>query len=502
MQLMETYRLAARQDGELCLASTLYDHTDAVFGAAFRSEASSRFLMPGARLDLSLWRGLDLRRREFGRFKGRDYLACLCSLQRRMTGPADAHLVADIRVALHPLCANDGCLDNLDPKTWSIIAKLPLFTVILPSQNQPEYRRSRVGVLASQKSKISLENIVRYEFAAVCWSQTPFALHEPSSFSIQKSGSKSQPNCAMVWEHLKFLAGCAKSVKEAELAGFVSDLQMTYEFLHLNQRESKETFSLPNADIWLNVEANLITLDVLQSSWTCLENLILDSPCDAPPLLTVHPFLGRFSSLLKEIGCKSVFYPSIALHSWSQSKTAFAAIWQLREKGVLNDVRFEAEGRMVSAHKIILASRSLYCEKQFHGSWAVESEGNVKSKTVKLEDMTYATLKILIEYCYNENLDWAASMHVQGGENLSVIAEKLDALLDVLVAADRWLMPDLHLDAQRQIITGIRFFVRPDNVRHVEKVADEANAEKVRKYCEEYIICNAVAVFLANADDG
>lgn len=33
--------------------------------------------------------------------------------------------------------------------------------------------------------------------------------------------------------------------------------------------------------------------------------------------------------------------------------------------------------------------------------------------------------------------------------DLSVIAEKLDALLDVLVAIDRWLMLDLHLDAYR-----------------------------------------------------
>ena len=29
-----------------------------------------------------------------------------------------------------------------------------------------------------------------------------------------------------------------------------------------------------------------------------------------------------------------------------------------------------AEGSVIFAHKIILASQSLYCEKQFHGPWA------------------------------------------------------------------------------------------------------------------------------------
>jgi hypothetical protein len=116
--------------------------------------------------------------------------------------------------------------------------------------------------------------------------------------------------------------------------------------------------------------------------------------------------------------------------------------------------------------------------------------------------MTYAALKVLIEYCYDDHLDWAVGMHVQEEEDLSVIAEKLDTLLDVLVAADRWLMPDLHLDAHRQVIRGIRFFVRLDNVKQVKRVADEANAEELRKYCEEYSIRNAEAVLLANVENG
>ena len=501
---LKDYRIAARENGDLCLASALYDHSDPVFAAAFRFEASNRFLIPAIRHQLSFWHEIGLRRREFGRFKGSDYLACLRVLQCRLTGTADPHLAADTQVVLCPLHANDSSLNDLSPNTWSTIANLDVFPVSLVWENEPEYRRARTEVLASQKNTLSLKNIVRREFAALCWSQTAFALHEPSSSSIEKAGSKSQPSCAMVWKHLMFLAETAQSIAEADIESFVSDLQRTYEFLYLNLHESKDTFSDTNAAIWWNAEvmnSNLIGLDALHSSWTSLENLILDSPCDAPPLIMVNPFLRRFTGLLKGIGCKSLHYPSIALPSTDRSETALGAIRQLREKEILNDVRFEAEGSVISAHKVILASRSLYCEKQFHGPWAFRSESNTNSETVKLEDMTYATLKILIDYCYDDLLDWAAGMHVQEEEDLSVIAEKLDALLDVLVAADRWLMPDLHLDAHRQVIRGVRFFVRPDNVKQVEKIADEANAEELRKYCEEYSIENAEAVFLANAED-
>lgn len=116
--------------------------------------------------------------------------------------------------------------------------------------------------------------------------------------------------------------------------------------------------------------------------------------------------------------------------------------------------------------------------------------------------MTYATLRILVEFCYHEHHDWAAGMQVAADDSLSTVADKLDVLLDVLVAADRWLMPDLHADAQRQVIAGIRFFIRPNNVGKVQQVADEANATELRNYCEDYRVWNAKAVLLANGDSG
>jgi hypothetical protein len=162
-------------------------------------------------------------------------------------------------------------------------------------------------------------------------------------------------------------------------------------------------------------------------------------------------------------------------------------------------VIFEAECKEISAHKLVLASRSMYCRTQFHGSWASMSYCNNK-QPVKVEDMSFTTLQILIDFCYGANRDWAATWRLREGDESSKIADNLDGLLDVLVAADRWLMPDLFRDAQRQVLAGIKFFVRPDNVAEVGIIAHDANATELGAYCDEYAVCNAEAILLASAD--
>jgi sacsin len=495
-----TSRLAARQDGKLCLASDLFNADDAVFSSAFRLEACGRFLMPEVRTCRALWNELGIRHRESGRLKGPDYLACLRALEGRLTGGEDSQLAIDTEMVLFPLCRDGGALATLDYSSWSNIAKLAIFPVRPVSAGELEYRRHHMEVLASQKSTLCLEHIVQREFIACCWSQTPFVLHEPLSISFQKCGSRGRPTLAMVWNHLAFLADAAQSIQRAQVPDFITDLEGTYGYLLLHLEESKNHFTVPDAAIWLNAETtnpNEISLDVLRSSWTKLDHLLLDSPCNAPPLMTVQPFLGRYSPLLKALGCESLHFPQIDPAFLGKSETAFNCVRELWKRDFLTDVKFEAEGKSMSAHKVILASRSLYCEAQFNGAWALTSENN---GVVRLEDMTYATLEILIEFCYHDYHDWAGGMRVTPDDDVRTIADKLDGLLDVLVAADRWLMPGLHADAQNQVIMGIKFFVRPDNVRLVEKVAGEANATKLKDYCKRYGVENASAVMLANAE--
>ena len=500
---LANYRLAARRDGRLCLASELFDHTDPVFSAAFGAEATDKFLMTGVEYHLSFWKELGIRCRELDRFEGRDYLACLLALQDRSTGFSDKPSTRDIETVLQPLCTSTGTLTNLDLLTWNSIAGLSVFPVSPVSEREPQFRRLRMELLASQRQNLDLRNIVSREYAAVCWSQTPFALHEASTFSLAQVGSRGQPSCAMVWQHLTFLAEFAQSMDEANIEGFIEDLRQTYEFLQVNLEANQARFVDAKVPIWFNAEAiipSTISLNILRSSWSSLENLLLDSACDAPPLMTVQPFLGRFSSLLKHLGCKSVYYPPITAPSSNAPKAPFALLRGLWQRDILTDVRFEAQGSIISAHKLILASRSLYCEKQFHGPWALTYENNDSSKPIKMEGMTSATLEVLINYCYNEEYDWAAPLCPLPSDSLDEIADKLDALLDVLRAADRWVMPDLHSDAQFRLSDGAKYFIRPDNVEYVSKALNEARATELTAFCEEFLVWNADTVLLANPE--
>jgi hypothetical protein len=93
-----------------------------------------------------------------------------------------------------------------------------------------------------------------------------------------------------VWQHLAFLAEIASSVEESDIEGFVNDLQKTYEYLNLNLQDGKITFENKTAAIWWNAEgfnlSNLSSASV-RLSWISLDNLLLDTPCDALPLSAV-----------------------------------------------------------------------------------------------------------------------------------------------------------------------------------------------------------------------
>ncbi|ERF72114.1 hypothetical protein EPUS_02905 [Endocarpon pusillum Z07020] len=384
------------------------------------------------------------------------------------------------------------------------MASLLIFPVSPVSEREPQFRRLRMGILASQKRILSLRDIVSREYAAVCWSQIPFALPEPSTISLVKIGLNGQPNCATVWQHLAFLAESARFIDDATVGSFIEDLRRTYEFLQTNLQQSKATFNQPATAMWLNIEATVassIPLEVLRTSWTSLEKLLLDSPCDAPPLMTVQPFLGRFLSLLKDLGCKSLYYPPITPPSSGAAKSTFGLLRELWQENILTDVEFEAEGSTISAHKLILASRSMYCRTQFHGPWASRSESKGSTEVIPIKEMTYTTLKILIDFCYYEEHDWAADMRVKENDDFSVIEDKLASLGATLEAADRWLMEDLHTDVQRHLIPGIRCFIRPDNVEDFSKIAEDTNAHDLRNYCEEYRLRNAETVLFATEAD-
>ena len=495
VRLLRERRLAATRDGVMVKPSEVYDHRNEIFVAAFRLEATDHFLLKDVEDFHSFWRDVGLRCQTNGKLLGSDYTTCLYAILKRLKGQEDAYLDADVDMVLRPLCKNDYTLRDISGTHWSMLATIGVFPLLSDFEGQPRFRGERMESLAGSSKALSLGEINSTNHMRVCWSQVPFTSLEPSSWVLDRVSGSGYPKCAIVWQHLEYLAYIAARIEDSEVELFLLDLLGSYEYLQTRLQESKESFCFPKSAVWLNVE-NLRDMSSyeLRHSWQRLDHLILLSACDAPPLMAVRSSLTPFAKLLNTIGCKSMMYPTFRSAARDDSEAMTSRMNHLRLKGFLTDVTFSVEGISLSAHRVVLAAKSEYCMSQFNGSW---NTGDV----VELEDMTPHTLENLIDYAYQDSFDWTA-LQADTDDDTDAIADKLDRLLDMLVGADRWLMQDMKTDVEQQILQGNRVLIRADNVRDIRHVADEASAKTLEEYCEEFEKNNAKAVRLANLTDG
>ncbi|KAI9876327.1 MAG: hypothetical protein M1830_006767 [Pleopsidium flavum] len=495
VSLLRERKLAATRDGVMVKPSEVYDQCDEIFVAAFRLEATDHFLLKDVEGFHSLWRKVGLRCQTNGKLLGSDYVACLYAILKRREGQEDPYLEADVDTVLSPLCKNDFALRDISSTHWSLLATIEVFPLLSDFEGQPRFRRERMESLASSSKALSLGEIRSTNHVRVCWSQVPFTSSEPSSWVLDRVSGSGYPSCAIVWQHLEYLAYSAATIEDSEVELFLLDLLDSYEYLQTRLQESKESFGFPNSAVWLNVDnSRNVSSYALRHSWQRLDHLILLSACDAPPLMAVRSLLTPFAKLLNAIGCKSMMYPGFKSAAKDDSEAMAFRMNHLRLKGFLTDVTFSVEGISLSAHRVVLAAKSEYCMSQFNGSW---NTGDV----VELEDMTPHTLENLIDYAYQDSFDWTA-LQANADDDTDAIADKLDRLLDMLVGADRWLMQELKTDVEQQILQGNRLLIRADNVRDIRRVAEEASAKALEEYCEEFETNNAEAVRLANLSDG
>lgn len=491
VSLLRERRLAATRCGSMVKPSEVYDHSNETFVAAFRLEATDHFLSKDVEGFQSFWREIGLRCQTNGKLLGNDYVECLYAILKRLEGQADAHLAADVDTVLRPLCNNDYALRDISSTHWSQLATIEVFPLLSDFEVQPGFRRERMENLGGSRKALSLGEIRSKDHTRVCWSQVPFTSLEPSSWVLDQVSGSGHPSCAIVWQHLEYLAGVAETVEDFVVDVFLQDLQDSYEYLQTRLQESKQSFRSSIPAVWLNVD-NLRAIGSydLRHSWQRLDHLILLSACDAPPLMAVRSSLTPFAKLLTAIGCKCMVYPTFQSAARDDSEAMASRMNHLRLKGFLTDVTFSVEGISLSAHRVVLAAKSDYCMSQFNGSW---NTGNV----VELQDMTPHTLENLIDYAYQDSFDWTA-LQANAEDDTDAIADKLDRLLDMLVGADRWLMQDMKTDVELQILQGSRLLVRADNVRDVRCVANQACAKALEEYCGEFERNNAEAVRLAN----
>ena len=93
-----------------------------------------------------------------------------------------------------------------------------------------------------------------------------------------------------------------------------------------------------------------------------------------------------------------------------------------------------------------MAAVSQYCRAQFSGAWGDLLTDRAR---IPVEDMSYSTLTLIVDSAYTTKPTW---LSLQDPADNDEIAERLDEVLALLQATDRWLMDELHEIAEDYIL--------------------------------------------------
>lgn len=451
--LLPAESIAIDGNKKMCQPSSLYDHSDAVFSAAFREQKPTRFLHPVLQLSWlhDFWCSLHLRRSQV-KVDSLTLINCARAISTRMSDNPSQELLQDAR----------RVADYLFTQSWPEdvryeILSLKIFPVQKEVFRQKAFRQERMRALAALQSHFSLEEVGRQCDQRILWSQVPF-LHNPAGDVVLRNQlpNEGAPPADMVFRHLKYLVNIRNEVSPTDVVEYLRDIQATYAYL---QDEAASTQLIPEvreAVVWANLEINevdRITIQDFGSSLTPAKLLCMNCPADPLPIKVARKFLVPYEQLLRSLGCPTVWQPEEnEMPSSTQNDdllipmaSAMAKIRHLRDQHQFVDVIFEAEGQCKPAHRIFMVAVSDYCKAQFAGVWGRLLEPQIK---VQLEDMTFKALCQMVDYAYTGEV----RLPMNEPEDNEELATQLDECLELLEGANRWLIDRVHNLAEEHIL--------------------------------------------------
>ncbi|KAB8297706.1 hypothetical protein EYC80_001513 [Monilinia laxa] len=261
------------------------------------------------------------------------------------------------------------------------------------------------------------------------------------------------------------------------MADLVSDLLQSYEFLQARLEESVVCFTayadkIAKKDIWFNLDTtNMkdICLEDAKEAWTPIQHLLLISSTDAPPLMSIRQTLMPYEKLLRVLGAKSVYYPTIEPPEKRSYQSLSATLGEMKNKGEMVDIVF------ISAI--------------FSGRWSDNGE-------IILDEITSHTLFVLISSAYEEPIDWE-EMTVNPEklpQDLDANDKKLDLLINLHKGTDYWGMLALANQVEKKIVEQLRLFIRLDNAREYQEMAANSNAVVFEQACKRFCEKNEAAL--------
>lgn len=452
-ELRPAESIAIDGNKKMCQPSSLYDHQDAVFSAAFREEKSTRFLHSALQVPWlhNYWSRLGLRRSQV-EVDSQTLIACAHAISTRMSDNPSQELIQDASIVA----------DYLFTQSWPEavryeIPSLNIFPVQEDVSRQKAFRQERMRALAALQSHFSLEDVGRQRDERILWSQVPF-LRNPAGDVILRNQlpNDGAPPAEMVFRHLEYLVKIRNEVSPTDVVEYLRDIQATYAYLQDEAASTKFIPEVREAAVWANLEISeidRITIQDFESSLTPAKLLCMNCPADPLPIKVARKFLVPYEQLLRSLGCPTVWQPEenkTLLSTQSDDllvpmASAMAKIRHLRDQHQFVDVIFEAEGQCKPAHRIFMVSVSDYCKAQFTGAWRRHLKPQIK---IPLDDMTFKALSQMVDYAYTGEV----RLPMNEPEDNEELATQLDECLELLEGANRWLIDRVHTLAEEHIL--------------------------------------------------
>jgi len=468
---MGTHAVAVNGNGVFCTADSLYDHHDSTFMAAFHHQPS-KFLHPKLR-HLS-WRTIK------AVTSARVYRQCALGIEEQAAATPVSQLgpVIERAKTVHDflLWETTEMRSVYNDPTWSQMVGIAFVPALCPKGN--DFRNTTMRGLLPSNRLIKLSEGVEERYMAICWSQKPVFLKEPSPNVLSRTPGSGRPTPQTVIKHLRFLSDNAKNVEKGKIPQHVADVRECYRYL----QTCGEPVSVPddNSVIWFNTdEKDVTTPKEFINSWMATKNLCLGIEYDSGRLKQVRHFLKPYIELLMRYGVKEVTGPR-APPAFQRAATEYpyrilSQLNQFRKEGQFIDLEVIVQGTKLGVHRAVLCAASKYFKRMFRSGMRETVEDKV---TIK--EMTVETANRIFDYIYT-------------GEMTPVTpsddpTDELEQLLALLEASNRFEL--LELKSMAEIPLCDRRYMRPETVNDILRSATELNAQTLKTVCEEYMAKN------------
>lgn len=153
---------------------------------------------------------------------------------------------------------------------------------------------------------------------------------------------------------------------------------------------------------------------------------------------------------------------------------------ELLDSGINSDIKFEVDGEVFSAHKLVLSARSPVFKAQLFGPMREKD-----SDTIQVEDMEAPVFKEMLHFIYRDSLPEDSELSGSCTPSASIMMAQ-----HLLAAADRYGLDRLRVLCESRLCEQVSV----DTVATTLALAEQHHSSQLKAVCLKFVAANLAAV--------